>query len=455
MGLMQQLNNITSKPAAIPETIPKEYDLNEASSVIQELIANENNEEWITAFQEGVSGNEIKAQYCRSIIRDLLEREKITVKGYSSSDEAAKAIYRHQYGLGELEEFRYDNTVDEIRVAPNGRVFLTRRGKLQSTDIFLTPTQVRSYIERLKPFDDVGASLDHSNPTLELVREDGSRLTAVGPPILRKTPGFALRKHGNIDISPQSLMALQTFDERVWNIMSLLTRGRLNQLICGGVNSGKTTLMKLLVGQLPEYLSIRVLDIDNELRISELYPDREIWELEAHSEVNVDLRKLFATILRLTPDVIIVPEFRGIGEVDVTIEACTRGHNGSMATSHFHSYSGVEDIIRNIAMLAVKEGLNIPIELLMEKVASAFNIIIQTHADSKTGIKKVTSISEVYLEGRKIMENPLVKWTPYDKSVWEKGEWKILNKPSPHSTEIMNLFGVSDQEIERAFQGVV
>lgn len=434
------------------EPTPREYSLNEAAVKIQELITNEGNENWLVAFQEGVSGNEIQAQRCRAIIRDLLDREKITVNGYSSSREAAEAIYQHQYGLGDLEEFRCDNSVDEIRVTPNGRVFLTKRGKLHPTNIYLPPDKAYNYIQRLIPFNDVGSSLDHSNPTLELVREDGTRLTAVGPPI-SKAPAFALRKHGNIEISPPSFMKLQTFDEKVWNIMSVLTRGRMNQLICGNVNSGKTTLLKLLIGELPPYLSIRILDIDNELRVSELYPEREIWELEAHTEVQADLRKLFATILRLTPDVIIVPEFRGIGEVDVTIEACTRGHSGSMATSHFHSHSDVREIIRNIAMLAIKEGLNMPIELVMEKVASAFNIIIQTHADSRTGIKKVTSIHEVYLEDKRIVDNPLVEWVPYDKSVWEKGEWKILNKPSEHSTRIMNIFGVSNEEIDRVFRG--
>ena len=453
MSLMQQLSSLTNKPTPVLEVVPKECNLNEAALVVQDLITNERNEQWIAAFQEGVSGNELQAQYCRTIIRDLLQREKITVKGFSSSDEASRAIYQHQYGLGELEEFRHDDSIDEIRVTPTGKVFLTREGKLQATKIRLTPDEVYSYIERLIPFNDVGSSLDHSNPTLELVREDGTRLTAIGPPIA-KAPAFALRKHGNIEVSPQSLMDLQTFDNKVWDIMSLLTRGRMNQLICGDVNSGKTTLLKLLVGELHPYLSIRILDTDNELRITEMYPHREIWELEAHTEVDADLRKLFATILRLTPDVIIVPEFRGIGEVDVTIEACTRGHNGSMATSHFHSHSSVNDIVRNIAMLAIKEGLNLPVELVMEKVAGAFNIIIQTHSDSRTGIKKVINIYEIYLKGKEIIDNPLVKWVPFDESTWEIGEWKILNRPSEHSSRIMRMFGVKDREIDRVFGGI-
>ena len=67
------------------EPTPREYSLNEAAVKIQELITNEGNENWLVAFQVGVSGNEIQAQRCRAIIRDLLDREKITVNGYSSS----------------------------------------------------------------------------------------------------------------------------------------------------------------------------------------------------------------------------------------------------------------------------------------------------------------------------------------------------------------------------------
>lgn len=452
MSILQQLSNITSNKPVVEELEPQTLSLDNAGLAIQKLITKEKNEEWLKAFQGGSAGDIKQINNCYSIICELLQREQITIEGFNCNQEASRAIFQQQYGLGELDGFRYDDSVDEIRVAPNGKVFLTRRGKLETTDIKLTSAEVYSYIEKLIPFDDVGASLDHSNPTLELVREDGTRLTAVGPPIV-KSPAFALRKHGNIDATPSSLIKLQTFDEKTWNIMSLLTRGRMNQLICGDVNSGKTTLLKLLIGELYPYLSIRILDSDNELRASELYPDREIWELEAHAEVDANLSKLFATILRLTPDVIIVPEFRGIGEVDVTIEACTRGHNGSMATSHFHAHSSTQDIIRNIAMLAIKEGLNLPLEMVMAKVAGAFNIIIQTHADSKTGIKKITSINEVYTQEGEIINNTLVNWVPYHEDIWEEGEWKIVGKPSKYSCQIMNKFGVTTEEIEKVFKG--
>lgn len=435
------------------EILPKNCSIDEAGDLVLEILAKHKNEDWIKSFQEAVGGDRKKVTQCHKIIEDILETNKISVEELSKTD-TAKQIFTNKYGMGKLEKYWGDDEIDELRVDPGGKAFVTRRGRHEYTGITLKEEEVHSLIERLKPFDDVGATLDFSNPTLELVRKDGSRLTAIGPPVVRGI-GFALRKHGNIEISKESFMKLQTMDEKVWKVLSLVARGRLNQLVCGDVNSGKTTLMKLLVGLLDPNLSIRVIELDNEFRVAELYPDREIWELEAHSEVAGDLIELFTTTLRLTPDIIIVPEFRGRGELNITLEACTRGHRGSLTGGHFDSLHTAEDIVRNIAILAMKEGLNLSLELAMIKVAQAFNVIIQTFSDSRTGVKKIVNITEIYVDKGEIKSNPLIAWEPKKEGDFTKGEWKILNCISSHGIKSMKTFGVLDAEIMEAFPDYV
>lgn len=436
-----------NKSEPVVEITPSTLSLDNAGEKVVECLIDSSNPEWIDMFEQGKSGVQGAYEKCLEILETILTEQKITVQEYTYQ-EAAVEIFRYHYGLRELDDLYKDPEIDEIRVAPNGKAYVIRKGRLERTNIQYTDTEVANLINRLKPISDVGVSLDESHPTMELVRPDGSRLTALCRPV---TEGycFALRKPGHLEAV--DLIKLQTLDERVSQVLNLLVKGRRNILICGGVNSGKTTLLRLLAGELDSQLSVRVLDIDNELRLAQMYPDREIWELEAHLEVGADMNSLFSKILRLTPDVIIVPEFRGFGEVWTTIEACTRGHDGSMATAHFSSFASPEEAVRNTAMLAVQEGTQLPLELVIERVAQAFQIIIQTFNDARKGIKKITSITEVVVDNGQIIYSPLVEWEPYGDDYTGSGEWKMLNPPSVKCCTDMRVYGVTLPEIRETF----
>lgn len=371
----------------------------------------------------------------------------LIISGFENLLDASEAIRRQLWGLGKLENLYLDPEVDEIRVLCNGRVFVSRRGKNCAASIRLAPDEVIQMVERLIPYDESGASLNESNPMLELVRADGSRLTALCTPVVRGC-SFVLRKHGTIEMTPESLIKLQTLDMRVWKVLSLLVHGRRNILISGGTNSGKTTLLKMLIGELNPSLAIRTLDTDNEIRASNLYPDRDIIEMEAHTEVHADMKKIFEKILRLSPDVIIVGEFRGYGEAVEAIRACTRGHDGSMATTHF---SSPEEAVRGTAMLMLEEGLNLSLRLAMARVAQAFNVVVQMFADSERGIKKITSITEIEESEGIVQYRELVRWVPDGDDYLGSGRWQILGKPGNRACEAMKKHGIRTSEIEEVF----
>ena len=125
-----------------------------------------------------------------------------------------------------------------------------------------------------------------------------------------------------------------------------------------------------------------------------------------------------------------------------------------MATAHFSSFSSPEEAVRNTAMLAIQEGALLPLDLVIERVAQAFQIIIQTFTDARKGIKKITSITEVYTEEGETKYRPLVEWTPYTDDYTGEGEWKILNPPSVKCATAMRVYGVKLSEIQEAFGGV-
>ena len=424
--------------------------LQEAVNVVRTSLAEQGSEDNLRIFQMASAGDREAIAESREIIQSILEQEMVYLEGKPPQEQAAEMIRRSAWGLGQLEDLYADPTVDEITVLMNGKVFVCRRGKNEPTDLVVDPAEIGRLIEIMIPFNEMGnsASLTQSNSILELVRGDMNRLTAMGPPVI-KGRFFVLRKRDTVKKTPESLIALKTIDERAWKALQLLVRGRRNTLISGGTNSGKTTLLEILTGELPANLNVRIIDTDTEADVARLYPDRNIIPLEAHPEAGANMQRLFEGTLRTSPDVIIVAEFRGIGEAIQAIRACLSGHAGSMATTF---YSSPEDAIRGIAMMMIDEGMNLTPELAMERVAKAFNVIVQMIASrDRYGVKKIKSITEVQTKGSEIVYRELVRWVPSTSDYMGEGSWAIMNRPSPEMCQSMNEFGVMEEEIRDAF----
>lgn len=423
----------------------KALTVEEAASLVRDALSSECSDDTVVLFQQAASGVPDSVARVKEMVASVMRREGLKPEGMDF-EEGAEAVYAHLWGLGRLEPFYRDPDVDEICVLPDGKVFVVRRGRHESTGLKLLPAEVERLLDRLVPYDEMGASLNESSPRLESVRPDGVRITALCPPVT-KGYCFTLRKHRMMDMTPSKLEEYGTLDQKVWKVLSLLVRGRRNILICGGVGSGKTTLLRLLLRELPAGLSVRILDTDSEIRASELYPERNILEIEEHPEVGASMDKLFQSILRLTPDVIVVGEFRGPREAWEAVQACTRGHMG-MATAHF---TEPQLAVWGTARLLMKESQNVPFEILLLEAARAFNFIVQVFTDSLKGIKKVISITEVEVEGNSIKYRELVRWEPSTADYLGSGRWVIVNRPSDNSCRLMARYGITEEEIRDVF----
>lgn len=432
-----------NKPAEEPRE--KHLTLPEAVAHIQEALASTDDEQRAEIFSRATAGVEIAAAHAKRIVRELVEEHLIRVEGMTSM-EIAEAAFVELWGLGRIQELYQDPSIDEVRVNPDGRVYVSRRGKNEAVSEVLERGEVEQLIKRMV-MHDAGVSLSTGSPLLEAVRLDGSRLTALCSP-LTEGFSFALRKHGTVEMTVDNLTRLGTLDEKVWRILSVLVKGRCNILISGPVNSGKTSLLRMLVGELPPGLSIRILDVDNEIRASGRYPDRDILEMEHHPELKVTMRDLFRIILRLSPDVIIVGEFRGAGEALEAIRACVRGHDGSMATAHF---SSPEEAVRGTAMLMLEEGLNLSLNQAMVRVAQAFNVVVQTFTDSERGVKKIVGITEIEEDNGAIGYRTLVAWDPFTQDYLGPGKWIVRNAPSRKLCLRMARYGVTPSQVAEVF----
>jgi pilus assembly protein CpaF len=127
----------------------------------------------------------------------------------------------------------------------------------------------------------------------------------------------------------------------------------------------------------------------------------------------VTTRELVRNSLRMRPERIVVGEVRGGDALDM-LQAMNTGHDGSMTTLHANT---PRDVISRIETMALMGGIDFPIKVIREQIASAIQLIIQ-QTRLGDGSRKITSITEIAgMEGDKVVLQELFKFVEEGKDV--------------------------------------
>lgn len=415
-------------------------DIKQATRIVQEIIQESSelgeeealrNKEILENAMAGVPGADKRAI---EAVASVLERLGAEVEDMSIR-QAAYEIYKYAWGLGPIEELYREPSVNEIRINAPDRVYVLRNVRNERVNVrFRDDEHVMKIVTRIT-LHDRGVALNRSSPTIESMRKDGTRIAATCPPVTEHVT-LVLRKPFSRVVTPAELMELGTLDEKTWRVLETLVAGRANTIIAGGTGSGKTTLLRTLFSATPPNARAVVLETDRELFLAKMFPDRDIIEMEEHPEAGRSLGDLFKIILRYSPNIIIVGEFRAAGEAKEAVRACIRGHDGSLATAHFGS---PREAIEGTARLLLEEGLNLPLDVAVSLVASAYHVVVQMFGDTTKGVIKVESVTEVCPDGSRVEYRDLIRWTPKGDDYLE-GEWKVCCSPSPRLLERLGRY---------------
>ncbi len=182
---------------------------------------------------------------------------------------------------------------------------------------------------------------------------------------------------------------------------------RLNIIISGGTGSGKTTLLNVLSGFIPEEERIVTIEDAAELKLQQEHVVRlETKPPNIEGKGVVTIRDLVRNALRMRPDRIIVGEVRS-GEALDMLQAMNTGHDGSLTTLHANS---PRDAISRLETMCLMAGMDLPVRVIREQIASAIDVIIQ-QSRLKDGTRKVTSITEIAgMEGDTVVMTDIFKF---------------------------------------------
>ena len=301
-------------------------------------------------------------------------------------------------GYGPVERFLADPEVTEIMVNGTRPIYVERAGKLYATAArFLFEDHLRRVIDRI--VGAVGRRIDESSPMVDARLPDGSRVNAVVPPLAVDGPVLTIRKFARDPYQAADLVRLRTFTEPVAELLAMCVIGKLNVLITGGTGTGKTTLLNVLSGFIPEEERIVTIEDAVELQLHQEHVVRlESRPSNIEERGEVTIRDLVRNALRMRPDRIIVGEVRGAEALDM-LQAMNTGHEGSLSTLHANT---PRDALARLETMVLMSGLELPSRAIREQISSAVDLIVHI-ARFRDGTRRITHLTEVHgMEGQVI-----------------------------------------------------
>jgi Flp pilus assembly CpaF family ATPase len=149
-------------------------------------------------------------------------------------------------------------------------------------------------------------------------------------------PVIVLRRHRFVDLTLEDLVRLGTMDDRLAAFFAAAVPARLNMLVAGQTNVGKTTALRALLSLCPPTEHLVTVETSHELDLHRLARHPHVTPLEAQEAYTEDqgeqtVEELVRWSLRLNPDRMIVGECLG-PEVVPMLNAMASGATGSMTT---------------------------------------------------------------------------------------------------------------------------
>jgi len=293
-------------------------------------------------------------------------------------------------GLGPLEPFLKDATVNDILVNAYGHIYVERKGRLELTGArFKDNEHLKKIIDRI--VNQVGRRVDESSPMVDARLPDGSRVNAIIPPLAIDGPALSIRKFSKDPLELSDLIAFKALTPELGELLQAIVKARLNILISGGTGSGKTTMLNCLSRFIPEHERIITVEDAAELQLKQEHVVRlETRPSNIEGKGEISQRDLVKNCLRMRPDRIIIGEVRG-GEALDMLQAMNTGHDGSLATIHANT---PRDALMRLETMVAMAGLNISALSLKRYISSAIDVIIQI-ARLSDGSRKMISFQEL------------------------------------------------------------
>lgn len=212
----------------------------------------------------------VQMEYVRIRTLDILRGElKIAqqIRDLSEGKQLLQSVLDEVCGYGPLTSFMQDDSIAEITVVGPRFAYVERNGMVEDVPCTFEDDQhMQRIIENM--LRKAGRHMRNDWPIVDVRLPDGSLVNIVMPPSAVNGPTITIRKGSTKPLSIENLLQLGTLSQEMAEFLRASIQARRNIVICGGVNSGRTTLLNALSAAIAEEERIVTIEDVAELRLS-------------------------------------------------------------------------------------------------------------------------------------------------------------------------------------------
>ena len=302
-----------------------------------------------------------------------------------------------------IRELENKKGITEISINGPREVFIERDGNLIQLAYDLSTSDINHFVKDLAEIKQKKYGTQDS-PIINGTLYDGSRYNIIKEPFAHGSHAISIRKYLKTITSFSDTPGVFGLYGKWIDFLRACVKARVNIIVSGGTGSGKTTLMNLLLQELP--VENRVVTIEDTLELNFGHKNLVRLESFAARENKLTIRDLVINSLRMRPDRIIIGEVRG-GEFFDLLSAMNTGHDGSMSSIHSNSAA---ECLQRMETLFHLAGFEIPMRAIRGQISSGIDLIFQIKRDTD-GKRVLDEIIEISgMEGDTILTTNVAKF---------------------------------------------
>lgn len=377
-------------------------------------------------------------KFVRKRAIEILRTEPVLVQQVDDATQAElllQGITTEVLGYGPLETLLKDESISKIMVLGPHLISIERDKKIEDVSCsFADDRHILRSVENM--LRRVGRRLEPGWPIVDVRLPDGSLVNVVLPPSAVNGPTITIRKGPKRPLTMSDLLASDTLTEEMADFLNACIHARLNIIICGEVDSGRTALLNALSTYIPPDERIATIETVAELKLSQKHVTALVSQPASPGSVsNVTLRDLVINALRTGSERILLGECRG-DEVAEMIQAMNNGYDGALMTIYARD---VRNCLTRLEMLYQAANTALPLTLLRTQLATAVDVIVHI-ARSRDGSHRIVNIAEV-----QTVENNTIKLQSifhFQEAGFDKGSGQLKGffQPSGFAPTFLSKF---------------
>lgn len=317
--------------------------------------------------------------YAKEKILSLNERHRLRIQ-----------IFDSLRRLDVLQELLDRDDITEIMVNGAGKIFYEKNGQMYRwKQQFSSEEKLEDIIQQM--VGNNNRMVNTASPIADTRLSDGSRVNIVLSPIALDGSAVTIRKFPKHPLGMEALVASDSIGAECVSLLERLVKAGYNIFISGGTGSGKTTFLNALSAFIPETERVITIEDSAELQLQGI-PNLvrlETRNAGVEGTLEITIRDLIRTALRMRPTRIIVGEIRGAECLDM-LQAMNTGHDGSLSTGHANS---CRDMLNRMETMVLM-GMELPLAAIRAQIASGIDVMVHL-GRLRDKSRKVLSIVEL------------------------------------------------------------